>query len=110
MRFSIFLLSLAALTGCRDNSPCTLELGLYVSPLDTTLNIGQSYQLRARYSSCGGRQTWPATDATYLSQDPNVATVDAHGRVTSVAQGLATLAVNFGLGGVILNPTVTVRP
>lgn len=27
MRFSIFLLLLAALTGCRDNSPCTLELG-----------------------------------------------------------------------------------
>jgi uncharacterized protein YjdB len=108
--YLVITLSLVAAAGCKDQSACTLELGFGVAPFDTTITMGSTYTLRARYTSCGGRETWPATDAVWGSQDPSIAAVDSFGRVSGIAPGYATLAVSSPGFPFPLHPTVSVRP
>lgn len=57
-----------------------------------SLMVGDSDTLRATVTASGGA----SVTATWTSSNPNVATVDANGRVTAVAAGDATITVTAG--------------
>ncbi len=64
-----------------------VEADLSLSRSDFTLSReGASWQLKAKATPAGGRQTW-------TSSDPAVATVSDNGTVTAVARGTAVITV-----------------
>ena len=60
-----------------------------VTPAADTLVIGHALRLRATVTAGGARVTWTSSDAS-------VATVDASGLVTGVADGTATITASSG--------------
>jgi hypothetical protein len=87
----------AALWSCADlgNGPgiCTDEIGLSLTPTDTTIHVGQSFVARLSLTTCGG--SVPLVDTlSFASTAPDVAGVDSlSGVVTGVAAGVADIDV-----------------
>ncbi len=60
-----------------------------ISPKELALNVGATGALTASYNG-----KTPTDNVTYVSSDPNIATVDAAGVVTAVADGTAVITVS----------------
>jgi plastocyanin len=61
-------------------------------------------------SGASMRQTYPrelADDATWVSDDPKIATVDGTGTVTAVAPGVARISATLSLSGVSISASMT---
>jgi len=105
---TVLSIALAAL-GCRDPFACTRELRFDVTPRATSIAVGQSFVGSMSLSSCGGREKLTDT-FIWRSDSPQVASVDATGRVRGLATGAATVtveSVGYGATGSI---QVTVNP
>jgi len=88
---------------------CTSELGTRFSPADTTVQVGQSFQVSVQLSSCGGAQQ--LTDViTWQAEDPAVATVDGRsGRVVARSPGTTRILASGEQYGSIGGPQVSVQ-
>ncbi|MDE6647576.1 MAG: leucine-rich repeat protein [Prevotella sp.] len=88
---AMFLCALFLLTGC-DQIMSKLDepVGSYltVSQSDVTIPTGDTYQIKVETINS-------ENPITYESSDPTVATVDANGLVTSVADGEAVITVSI---------------
>jgi phi13 family phage major tail protein len=78
--------------------------GVTVSPSAATLGVGESMQLSAIVAPANAS----IKSATYGSSDEAIATVDALGKVTTVAAGTATITATPVGGGSVDTCTVTV--
>jgi uncharacterized protein YjdB len=68
---------------------CTDELGVNLTPTETTMNVGQSVTASLELTSCGGRKRWRPT-VVWLTQDTAIVRVDSiGGRITGRATGSA---------------------
>jgi len=107
------LVLLVTATGCsRLTRMCTAELGVRVSPRDTTVALGSSLRPVVQLTSCGGAQHL-TDNIAYLSSDPAVVRVDsASGTLTALRVGSATISVTgatYGSLGV-MRLTITAAP
>ena len=59
--------------------------GVYVAKVNVTMKVGESLPLRAA--------TQPHVELLYVSANPAVATVDAEGVVTAIAEGTTTITI-----------------
>lgn len=59
--------------------------GVYVAKVNVTMKVGQTFDLRAT--------TQPHVVLLYASANPSVATVDAEGVVTAIAEGTTTITI-----------------
>jgi hypothetical protein len=89
------LLLLVTVTGCsRLTKACTAELGVRVSPRDTTVAVGSALRPVVQLTSCGGAQ-YVTDHIAYSSSDPAVVRVDsASGTLTALRVGSATISVS----------------
>ena len=86
---SAFLTCAALLAGCDvvPTANCTQELRIALTPLDTTVRLGASFQAAVRLSSCGGSKQLSDRFA-WTAADPAIVAVHvATGRVTALAAG-----------------------
>ncbi len=95
-------LFLLAACGSGSMAPCSDALQVRFAPAETTLALGASFVASVSLSTCGGSRS--VSDViTWGSENPNVAVVDAGGRVTGVSVGatriLATGQRYGALGG-----------
>jgi len=75
--------------GCSDASDISVSCGLSLSPANMTLSVGDNQTISP--SNEVGGVAWASSNAA-------VATVDASGKVTAVAQGTATITSTDGAG------------
>ena len=78
--------------------------GVSLNRTSTTLVVGDRETLTATISPANATNQ----NVTWSSSNPNIATVDANGRVTAVSAGTATITVRTVDGGFTANSTVTV--
>ncbi|HEX6964194.1 MAG TPA: Ig-like domain-containing protein [Gemmatimonadaceae bacterium] len=78
-----------------------------ISPSSATIVIGQTMQLSAQVTDAKGN-VLQGRSITWTSQQSNIATVDANGKVTGVAQGTATITATSGSASG--HATITVNP
>lgn len=93
----------AACGGSSSPGPSAVPQSLAISPAVDLLKIKASETLSAALTASNGQQT-PAT-ATWTSDAPSVASIDANGRVTGQASGNATISAQASG----LRQTVAVR-
>ncbi|MDE2086685.1 MAG: Ig-like domain-containing protein [Xanthomonadaceae bacterium] len=88
---------------------CAGDLRTFVSPPDTTIQVGQQFPIRFTLLGCGGSQV--LTDSvTFASLNPAIATVDvSSGIVDGVASGSTTIVVTAHHYRVTVNVAVTVK-
>ncbi|MFQ6046902.1 MAG: Ig-like domain-containing protein [Gemmatimonadales bacterium] len=106
---SLLLLLAAALPSSSCETVCTLELLVAISPSDTTIAVGESFQAKVGLSGCGGRKTF-SDEYTWVSDDSTVVVVNDEGRVTGVGVGQANVLVSGKRYGDLGGIAVTVRP
>ena len=99
-RILTFLFAVGLAVGCGEAGvePATLTT-ITVSPASVTLRaIGETAQLAATLQDQNGQPMAGASASwiTWESNDPSVATVDASGLVTAVANGAATITAAAG--------------
>lgn len=75
-----------------------------LSPSKTSLNVGESHTL----SLSTIPMNLDGAQIVWTTSNPNVATVDANGTVTALAQGKATITVSVTFNGETLTATSTV--
>ncbi len=75
---------------------CTRELGFVVNPADATIQVGQTIQVAAHGTSCGGSEVI-AFDVQWESSDSAVIRVEPDGKVTGLSEGSA-LAIGVDRG------------
>lgn len=81
--------AVALLAGCElMTEVCTLELGRVVDPTEATIEVGETFQVEAHGTSCGGKETIPL-DVHWESSDSSVVRVTPGGNVTGLAPGSA---------------------
>ena len=81
-----------------------------VAPLDTTINIGNSFPYRVTLKS-GYNDVLTGRPVTYSSSSPGIATVSPAGVATAIATGTTTITVTSteGRGGATVTGTATLR-
>ena len=111
IRSAITALLVLFATSCGEDGPTSLpppvETSIMISPESSTLvAVGETVQLTARVLDQNG---WPMTQATvtWSVSEASVASVDATGLVTAVANGTAN--VTAAAGGASGSASVTVR-
>lgn len=88
-RLSALGIAAALLYGCGlITEVCTQELRTVISPSDTTVSSGDSFDIEAYGTSCGGREIL-TLDITWESTDSNVLSVTDDGRVLASGTGTA---------------------
>ena len=88
------LLLVVGLASCRGDKPTpvvTEATSLTLSPTAITLQVGKTQQLTVTVQPAGQIFT-----ATFTSDKPEVATVDAKGLITAVAEGTAHITAQVG--------------
>ena len=105
----VIVCTLVGLCGCgRGSGDCTAELLIRLSEAEHTLIVGEQFVPRVDLHSCGGRQRLADT-LTWRSGDSAVVAVDsAHGIVTGLAPGRATVVVHGARYGDLGEVSVTV--
>ena len=93
-----------------DETDCTRELRVALSPRDTAIVVGESFTPRLALSSCGGREQ--LTDSsTWAAGDPAVVSVEAAtGRITGLTPGATAVEVAGDRYGRLGTVHVVVRP
>lgn len=102
----LVMLMVLSLAACKENEPEVIHPNaVLMEKKETTLQVGQEETLSAIVDL-------NATDrsVSWSSSDSNVATVDANGKVTAVAEGTATITVTTNDGGKTATCEVTVVP
>ena len=96
------LLAACLTTACGDDTvepvppPAPVPTTITISPTSATLqSLGETVRLAATVQDQNG-QTMSSATVTWASGDPSVATVDASGLVTAVANGTATVTATAG--------------
>ncbi|HEX8359454.1 MAG TPA: serine hydrolase domain-containing protein [Longimicrobium sp.] len=92
---AIVAASLNACDGKAPTAPAPSIAAVKVTAVTTTFVPGQSTQLVASAAAAGGEAVSGAA-LTWLSEAPDVAAVDAAGRVTAVSAGTAVVAATAG--------------
>jgi hypothetical protein len=107
---ALVALSLGACSGPPFGRTCTDDLRFQLTPEDSRVVVGASFQAMASLATCGGRERLSDT-YTWSSIDPNVAQVTAStGRVTAVGIGetmVNVVGARYGSVGAI---RITVIP
>jgi len=103
MPLRIALLAALALLGGACSSP-TAPTAITIAPAISVLKVGQGETLRVVAAADASRELL----ATWTSDNPAVATVDARGTVTAVATGAATIRATSH--GQVATRTLTVVP
>lgn len=81
-----------------EDKPCT---GITLDKTSVTLNVGDTHTIKATLTPAD-----TTDEVTYTSSDTKVASVDANGKVTAVAEGTATITVKCGDKTATLTVTV----
>jgi hypothetical protein len=84
------------LAGCGDDVTVANDPAIDLSPGNTTINVGQSVQFSATVSGISNKTV------TWASSDQAKATVDATGKATAVAPGVATITATAGSGNTLV--------
>ena len=113
IRVALALLTAAALAGCADDGvsiACTDELGVRVTPRDTTVSVGAAFTPGVRFSTCGGRKVWEPV-VSFSSNAPEVVRMDAvNRRLEAIAPGTARVLVRDTFNSPVGWLDVTVIP
>lgn len=108
-RLLSFTLAVGALAACGpDTNIAPIEVSLAVSPASLTMVLTDSAQRLVAVATDPTGVTFAVANATWSSDDPSVASVDAAGLVTAGAVGSATITAKAG--GKQATATVTVTP
>jgi len=111
-RLSVFVVAIAVLssffTSCTSNSHPNGITSLALSPATSTIAAGQTQQFTGTATTNNG-QTETATGAEWSSSNTAVATVDANGRATAVAQGSTTISASVVTSGGTVTGTATLN-
>jgi hypothetical protein len=94
----VLLAILLAGTACNQLDGCPADLGVKLTPRDTTIGVGDQFQAQLTLLLCGGKT---ASDSlTWTSSDIDIAVVGAHtGIVIGVRPGTAFISVSGKLYG-----------
>lgn len=105
------LVALVTMNGCTQPvRACTDELGIHLTPQDTTVAAGRAFTPVVALSTCGGRRRVEDT-FTFTTTDATVASVDrTTGRITAVGAGQAEVRVTGEQHGRVGEVRVTVSP
>ena len=97
--------------GCGNfTGACTLELRVHVSPSDTTVSVGSSFEPVVRLSTCGGSEQLQDT-FSLEAEDPAVATVDpVTNRISAIGAGQTHIPVTGERYGRLFSIRVAVVP
>jgi hypothetical protein len=107
---ALVALSVGACSGPPFGRSCTSELLVQLTPEDSRVEVGASFQAMASLWGCGGRERLRDT-FTWSSLDPNVAQVIAStGRVTAVGTGETMVNVVGARYGSVGGIRITVIP
>lgn len=88
-RLLILGIAIALPSGCGLlTEVCTQELRTVISPRDTTVSSGDSFDIEAYGTSCGGKEILTLNIA-WESTDTDVLSVTEHGRVVASGTGTA---------------------
>jgi hypothetical protein len=82
---------------------------LMVTPSDATVNVGDQLQLSATFTN-GDNDDDDDGPFTWITSDASIATVDANGLVTGVANGTATITATSGHFSAMATITVVTPP
>jgi hypothetical protein len=108
-----FGLMVVALSGCgggsdsSDTPPSGGVEALVILPKNATLPIGVNIQYRALAGSTDGNAKNVTAEAQWASSNPQVASVNESGIVTTVGEGSAVISASYG--GKTANAEVTVK-
>ena len=96
------------LAACPDGPlmTCTDELSMRISPLDTTIAVGQGFTPTVNLTTCGGRRQLD-DDFSFEAENPLVAEVNA-GRITAKSRGTTSVAVKGTKYGRLIDIVVRV--
>lgn len=111
MRYVVLCITSVGLAGCDlPSGVCTRELGVVVTPRDTTISTSQSFGIEAYGTSCGGKEIL-TLDVLWESSDSAVLDVTEAGIVTAVQPGTGFARgvdrSRWGVGRVEVTITVT---
>ncbi len=112
-KLSLICLALAgALAACdRARSPvvvCNSDLRMTLSPVDTSIAVGQSFRAQMVLKTCSGTKVVPES-YLYSSQDSTIAQVDTAGMVTGRRTGTTSIHIQAVQVGLRADVTVVVR-
>ncbi|WP_080904453.1 Ig-like domain-containing protein [Parabacteroides sp. Marseille-P3160] len=89
IKYTLFLLLSACISGCDDYNRTAVEKAIYVNKESLVLFVGEQIKLTAS-----------PTDGTYqyqwTSEDPSVATVTAEGLIEAVGEGFTNIVISSG--------------
>ena len=103
-------LALGACSGPPFGETCTQELRIHLSPSDTTVVVGASFQAEVSLATCGGSKRLSDT-FTWGARDPTIVQVTAStGRVTAVGSGQTTVNVTGARYGSLGEIRILVAP
>jgi hypothetical protein len=93
LRLSILALCLTGVA-CDPITACTDELRYSLSGATSNIRVGESFMASVRGTTCGGRKQVKVTETfSWTSDAPDIASVDATGRVLGRFPGQTTIRV-----------------
>ena len=103
-RVTSLLFSIAVLSGCQSDpiagSPQAVALHIY--PTGGAFNIGEPFTFSATRLTADSTELGPASQVTWTSTDPAVASITADGRFQARCTGNTTIKAQFAEGSRVL--------